>query len=113
MAPKTWVFVARAVGAAVALAWFGLLVTGLEKCGAWSPDSAVLLVLGLAAIMGVGFAFWRPAQGGAFLLVVGLAGASFGFAAAGHNRVLAALVAGGPLILAGGLFLASARSRLT
>jgi hypothetical protein len=66
-------------------------------------------MLALGALATVGYiAAWRwEGPGGGLLAAAGLLLAVYVYSGAGANHIVAALVVGGPLLVIGGLFLAS------
>jgi len=69
-------------------------------------EGAVLGGLVLAGVLGVVVAWWREGLGGTVVVVVAIALGIFAYVTAGHNRGFAVLVAGGPFLVSGILFLA-------
>ena len=69
----------------------------------------LLLLLGVAAVVGVIIAWSREKIGGTVVLIGAIALSTFGYITAGFNKLFAMLVAGGPFLVAGILFLTSWR----
>jgi len=94
------------------VAGFWVLIGLLEAfAGAdpWTVESAILVVLIVAAALTVAVAWWRAGPGGFLLVLVGAAHCVFAAVTAGHNRLFAVAITGVPYLLAGALFLASWR----
>jgi len=73
----------------------------------WSLEGAMLAGLGVFAVLGILIAWWREGIGGTVVLIGAIALGTFAYVTAGHNKVWAMLITGGPLLVAGLLFLAS------
>jgi hypothetical protein len=67
----------------------------------------VLAVLIVASALGVLIAWWREGIGGTIIVICAVAHSTFAYIASGHNKRFAMLITGGPLLVAGILFLAS------
>jgi hypothetical protein len=99
---------ARGVGSLVAGYW--LFIALAYAIGGHEPRSAESLTMtGLivSSTAGTLIAWWRARIGGIVLLVIAVAHSVFALIASGHHRGVAVLIAGGPFLLAGLLFLAS------
>lgn len=103
----------RVLGAAAAAMWLLVFVLGAldPNAGAFTLETALLVVFGVSAAIGVAIAFRSEAIGGAITLVVGIALTVFALITAGRNQIVAATFTGGPFIVAGALFLTSWRRR--
>jgi hypothetical protein len=96
----------------VALGWLVVgIASAVEGRTPWMWESAVLGLLVVAVVAGAVLAWRHEGAGGAVLVIAGVAAALFTGLVAHRNRGLAMLFLGGPPLLAGLLFLASARRR--
>lgn len=104
-----WIrWIARAVDSLVAAFWlFVGVANAIVEPGPWTLKSVIMAGLIATSALGVLIAWWREGPGGTVVLVCGVAHSAFAYLAAGHNRVLAMLVSGVPLLVAGILFLLS------
>lgn len=103
-------WVARGIGTLAAGFWLlAGSAAGIAGSDPWSTEAAVLTVLIISSAVAVALAWWRERIGGALVLVCGAGHSLFAYIAAGHNRALAVLITGVPLLIAGALFLASWR----
>ena len=73
----------------------------------WSLEGAMLAGLVIFAVLGILIAWWREGIGGTVVLIGAIALGTFAYVTAGHNKVWAMLITGGPLLVTGILFLAS------
>jgi len=100
-------WIARAVGtSASALFLFVAVVSAFFDPEPWTLEGAVLAGLVLVAAVGVALAWWREGTGGTVVTAAGIALSIFAYVSAGHNKWFAVLVAGGPFLASGALFLA-------
>jgi hypothetical protein len=67
----------------------------------------VLAGLIVASALGVLLAWWREGIGGTILVICAVAHSTLATIASGHTKGFAMLITGGPLLVAGILFLAS------
>lgn len=72
-----------------------------------SREGAMLAGLVSTNLLGVLIAWWREGIGGMVVVIGAMALGTFAYVTAGHNKVWAMLMAGGPFFVAGVLFLAS------
>ena len=102
-----WVrWIARGLGSLAAVWW--LFIGVAETISPHSPRSAEGAILGAlvtCAVLGVLAAWWKERIGGLVLVLAGSALCVFAYLTAGHNKLLAVLVSGGPFLAAGILFL--------
>ncbi len=99
---------ARVVGTLAALGWLLILVVAvITKEEPWTYESTILVVLNVSSALGVLLAWRQEGRGGLFLTACGVAGCIFGAVAAGHNKIVAMLITGGPFVVAGLLFIAA------
>lgn len=61
----------------------------------------------VASALGVLIAWWQEGIGGTIIVICAIAHSTFATIASGHNKGFAMLITGGPLLVAGILFLAS------
>ncbi len=104
---------ARAIGLVAAGCWAVALGAGLVMgdAAAVSGEGITLSGLILFTILGLVIA-WRNERAGGMIVIAGaLALSVFAYVTAGHNKLLAVLVSGGPFLVSGVLFLASSRRR--
>jgi hypothetical protein len=103
-------FTARGIGSLVAAFWlFAGIASAIAEPGPWTLESVIMAGLITTSVLGVLIAWWREGIGGTILVACAVAHSAFACVASGHNRGLAMLISGGPLLLAGVLFLASWR----
>ncbi len=101
-------WIARGLGTVVAGFWVLIgLLEAFAGADPWTVESAILMVLIVAAVLAVAVAWWRAGPGGILLVLVGAAYCVFAAVTAGHNRLFAVAITGVPYLLAGALFLAS------
>ena len=104
--PVRWI--ARITGSLVAAFWLFIgIVSGIGEPAPWPLESAILAALIIVSALGVLIAWWREGLGGLVIIGCAVANSVFAFFAAGHSRGMAILIAGGPWLVVGSLFLAS------
>ena len=103
---------AQTVGSLVAAFWVVIGTAGAVAGGEpWTWESAVMVTLIVSSALSVLLAWrWERVEG-ALVLLRGIARSLFASISAGHNRGLAIMLAGGPFVIAGLLFLGSWRQR--
>lgn len=72
-----------------------------------SQQGAMLAGLVITTVLGVLIAWWREGIGGTVVVIGAVALGTFAYVTAGHNKVWAMLITGGPFLVAGILFLAT------
>ena len=103
---------ARAVSSLMAAFWVVIGAAGAVSDGEpWTWKSAVMVPLIVSSALSVLLAWRWEGVGGALVLGCGIAHSLFAYLSAGRNRGLAITLAGGPLVIAGLLFLGSWRQR--
>jgi hypothetical protein len=103
-------WIARALGAFLACFWLFILIISLVQGEVFlDRESIIMMSLIAISIAGVAIAWWNDLLGGWLLLIVGTVYSVFAYLAAGHNKGLAMLVSGAPVLITGILFLASAQ----
>jgi len=104
-----WIhWAARGIGSLVAALWlFVGVVSAMYETGPRSWEDTVMAGLMITSVLGVLIAWWREGIGGTIVVICGVAHSTFAYVVAGHNRLLAVLVSGGPFLLIGILFLTS------
>jgi len=99
-------WVGRGIGSLMAAGW---LLTGIVSAlfgrEPWTWESTAMAALILIQAVGVLIAWWREGVGGAIVLAGAVAFSTFAYFSAGHNRLLAVLVSGGPFLVASVSFL--------
>lgn len=101
-----------AIGSLVASFWVVIGAAGAVAGGEpWTGESAMMVTLIVSSALAVLLAWRWEGVGGALILACGIAHSLFAYVSAGHNRGLAIMFAGGPLMIAGLLFLGSWRQR--
>jgi predicted benzoate:H+ symporter BenE len=112
---KDWVhLVARLVGVLVGATFLFILVSELimEATTGNNPleiEGAILAVLVIIGITGIVIAWRKEGIGGTIVTITAIALCVFAFVTAGRNKAFAVLVAGGPFLVTGILFLISFR----
>lgn len=110
LAAKWLRWMARGIGTLAAGFWLlAGTAAGIAGSDPFSIEAAVLTALIITSSVVVALAWWRERIGGALVLACGAGYSVFAYIASGHNRALAVLITGVPLLIAGGLFLASWR----
>jgi hypothetical protein len=106
---------ARVLGSLIGLYFLVIgLASALFDPEPLSLEGAFLAGLAIVAVAGVVIAWWRERIGGWILVIDGFALGVFTYVTAGRNKIPVALLMGGPLLVAGVLFLMSwRRSRTT
>ena len=107
-----WIrWIARGIGSLVAV--LCLLIGIAEVIWSHTPPSpeasqqgAMLAGLVIFAVLGVLIAWWREGVGGTIVVIGAIALGTFAYVTAGHNKVWAMLITGGPFLVTGILFLA-------
>jgi hypothetical protein len=104
-----WIrWIARGTGSLVAAYWLLIgIASALSEGSPWTLQSAMMAGFVIATVLAVLIAWWREAVGGTIAVICGVALSTFAYVTAGHSKVLAMLVSGGPLLVAGVLFLVS------
>jgi hypothetical protein len=107
-----WIrWIARGIGSLTAAFWlFTLFVSALftiSEPEPWTLESAIMAGFMITAPLSILIAWWREGIGGTMAVIYGAAFSAFGYVSAGHSKVFAMLVSGGPFLLVGTLFLAS------
>jgi len=99
---------ARGIGSLVA-GWWVLVGAAHAIAGTdpWTWESAVLTALIVSSAVGVLIAWMREGIGGLVVTFCGAAHSIFAYVVAGHNKGVAMMLAGIPLLIAGILFLVS------
>ena len=99
---------ARAVGLLASVVFLLIIIAGaLSAEEPWTAESTILAVLFVTSALSVLIAWWKEGLGGWLVTTCGLAGFTFGVVAAGRNKLIAGLITGGPLVVAGFLFIVS------
>jgi hypothetical protein len=101
---------ARGISAFVTAFW--LLISIAEAIGEpepWTWQSWMMAGLITSSTLGVIVAWWKEGTGGAIVIACAIAHSTFAAIVAGHNKLLAVLISGGPYLLIGILFLVSWR----
>ncbi len=107
-----WVrWIARGIGSLAGTFWLLTLIASLivEVIGGdmtLSLEGVMLGGLVIFATLGVLIAWRREGSGGMMVLIGAMAFGTFAYVTAGHNKVWAMLITGGPFLVAGILFLA-------
>ena len=99
---------ARAIGSVVAGFW--VMVGSLDafvEPEPWTLDGFVMAALIVASAVSIYVAWRREGLGGLLVLACGVAHSVLALIESTHNRGVAVMLAGGPLLIAGILFLAS------
>ncbi len=101
-------WIARVLGALV-VAFCALVGIGNATGGddPWTWMSTVLVVLIAAAVLSIALSWWQEGLGGLLVVACGVALGIFAAITAAHSPGLAMLMAGGPLVVVGALFLGS------
>lgn len=104
-------WIARGIGSLAGAFWLLSLIASLiaEVMGGyttWSLEGTMLGGLVTFAALGVLIAWRREGSGGMIVLIGAIALCTFAYVTAGHNKVFAMLISGGPFLVAGVLFLA-------
>jgi len=101
-------WIARVIGSLVgALYLFIGVASAFDDRTPWSWESTVLTVLVATAVLGIAVAWWRKGIGGAIVTADAIVFGVFAYITARFNKASAMLVSGGPLLVAGVLFLVS------
>jgi hypothetical protein len=99
-------WIARAIGSLAAAFWlFAGAASAMASGDPWTWESTVLTLLIVASALSVLVAWRREGIGGTLVVMCGIAHSAFASIAAGHNKGLAMLMTGGPLVISGILFL--------
>jgi hypothetical protein len=100
-------WIARGIGSLAAAWWLfiGIVELVWPHAPQASMEGAVLAGLMGTTILGVLIAWWKERIGGTIVVVGAVALCVFAYVTAGHNKVLAVLVSGGPFLVAGILHL--------
>ena len=101
-------YAARIIGTVVAGLW--VMVGSMHLIGErepWTVDGAIMTGLIVASAVSVYVAWRRERLGGLLVLACGVGHSVFALIASTRNQGLAVMLAGGPLLIAGILFLAS------
>jgi len=113
---KNWIhLIARWIGIIVGATFLFILVsegiidatTGNNPPGIEGTILAVLVIIGVTGIV---IAWRKEGIGGTIVTIAAIALGVFAFVTAGRMKILAVLVAGGPFLVSGILFLISSRS---
>jgi len=103
--------IARGMGALVAALWlftlFVHIVAAIGEPEPWTLESAMMAGWMITAPLSILIAWWREGIGGTILVIYAVAFSTFGYVTAGHNKVYAMSITGGPFLVVGLLFLAS------
>ena len=106
--------IARGVGSLVAGFWlFVGIVSLISDPNQWGPESAIMACLIIASAAGIAIAWWREGIGGISVIGCAIAHSTFAYIAFGHNHELAMLIAGGPFLVVGTMFIASWRFNMS
>ena len=102
-----WVrWVARGAGTLVVAFWvFIAAMNAIVEGEPLTTEGLILLGLIVVSVVGMALAWWHEGIGGAVVTAGGLGHSIFAIVAAGHNTLLAVMVAGAPLTVTGVLFL--------
>ena len=97
---------ARTIGS-VFMAFFLLIGIGsaFSDDEPWTWESIVIVVLFIILTVGVVVAWWREGIGGTIITIGAITLGIFAYFSAGHNKVYAMLIMGGPLLASGISFL--------
>jgi hypothetical protein len=99
-------WIARGSGTLVVGFWVFIATMGaIVEEEPLTTEALILLGLIGLSVIGIALAWWREGIGGAIVTACGVGHSIFATIAAGHNKVLAVLVAGAPLTVIGLLFL--------
>jgi hypothetical protein len=94
---------------AAAMWMFIILVSAIQGLGPLDLESLILTTIILLSTLSVLLAWRREKLGGTLVLASGITHAIFALIVAGHNKLYAASISGGPFILSGILLLLSWR----
>ena len=102
---------ARVLGSLIAFFWFFIVIVNLitEPALPHDPESIIMTALIFCSVIGVVIAWFYEIPGGIVLLVIAFAHSINAVITAGHNKGLAVLIAGGPFLVIGILFILSGR----
>lgn len=106
-----WIrWIARGIGSLAGAFWLlsltvGLIVELISGHTTWSLEGAILAGLVIITALGVLVAWRREGSGGMIVLIGAIALSTFAYVTARFNKIWAMLIAGGPFLVAGILFL--------
>lgn len=114
---KSWIrFFARTLGFLASLFWVSSMVAsfiGELASGQFKlfTEGTVLFLLIVVAVSGVYLSWSRERLGGTLVVIFALILSSFSYFVAGFNKLLIALITGGPFLLSGVLFIFSSKRK--
>ena len=107
-ATKRICWITRGLGLLVVVFWLFIgIVSVIDEPEPWTLESMVMAGFIVAMPLTVLIAWWREGIGGTILVIYAVGFSTFGYVSAGHNKVFAMMISGGPFLLIGILFLTS------
>lgn len=101
-------WIARGLGSLIVVFWlFTGIVSVIDEPEPWTLESWVMAGFIITVPLIFLLAWWRESLGGTILVLYAIGFSTFGYISAGHNKVFAMMISGGPFLLIGILFLTS------